>query len=189
MFNERDNSYYFFRANQQSAGTKIYSLAQYSLTVNECDWRILAGKDHRNKKMFDSRPLPRSFFRPSHESPFIRETTRMPFYFWNPKWFLLELLEEAKSHCSTKCWLPKLLPAYRLSNNHATMFIWETIWYPSQKSMYRSPCTSVHDSRENWDVSPPTTPSWRLINHRFEPKPFTSPALRSDMGSKGLLVL
>ena len=40
---ERNNSYYFSRANQQKAGTKIYSLTQCSLTVNECDWHILAG--------------------------------------------------------------------------------------------------------------------------------------------------
>ena len=28
-------------------GTKIYSLTQCSLTVNECDWHILAGNDKR----------------------------------------------------------------------------------------------------------------------------------------------
>ena len=39
---ERTNSHYFSRANQQKAGTKIYSLTQCSLTVNECDWHILA---------------------------------------------------------------------------------------------------------------------------------------------------
>ena len=44
---ERNNSYYFSRANQQKAGTKIYSLTQCSLTVNECDWHILAGNDKR----------------------------------------------------------------------------------------------------------------------------------------------
>ena len=44
---ERNNSYYFYRANQQKAGTKIYSLTQCSLTVNECDWHILAGNDRR----------------------------------------------------------------------------------------------------------------------------------------------
>ena len=43
----RDNPYYFFRANQQQAGTKIYSLTQYSLTVNKCDWYILAGNDEK----------------------------------------------------------------------------------------------------------------------------------------------
>ena len=37
MFNERDNPYYFFPANQQKAGTKIYSLTPCSLSVNECD--------------------------------------------------------------------------------------------------------------------------------------------------------
>ena len=36
---ERDNPYYFFRANQQKAGTKIYSLTQCGLTVNESDGR------------------------------------------------------------------------------------------------------------------------------------------------------
>ena len=44
---ERDNPYYFFPANQQKAGTKIYSLTQCSLTVNECDWYILGGNDER----------------------------------------------------------------------------------------------------------------------------------------------
>ena len=44
---KRNNSYYFSRANQQKAGTKIYSLTQCSLTVNECDWHILAGNDER----------------------------------------------------------------------------------------------------------------------------------------------
>ena len=44
---ERNNSYYFSRANQQKAGTKIYSLTQCNLTVNECDWHISAGNDER----------------------------------------------------------------------------------------------------------------------------------------------
>ena len=44
---ERNNSYYFSPANQQKAGTKIYSLTQCSLTVNGCDWHILAGNDVR----------------------------------------------------------------------------------------------------------------------------------------------
>ena len=44
---ERDNPYYFFPANQHQAGTKIYSLTQCSLTVNECDRPILAGNDQR----------------------------------------------------------------------------------------------------------------------------------------------
>ena len=43
----RNNSYYFSRANQQKGGIKIYSLTQCSLTVNECDWHILAGNDER----------------------------------------------------------------------------------------------------------------------------------------------
>ena len=47
LFIERNNSYYFSPANQQKAGTKIYSLTQCSLTVNECDWHILAGNDER----------------------------------------------------------------------------------------------------------------------------------------------
>ena len=46
---ERDNPYYFFRANQQKADTKIYLLTQCSLTVNECDWHILAGNQERIK--------------------------------------------------------------------------------------------------------------------------------------------
>ena len=46
---ERNNSYYFSPANQQKVGTKIYSLTQCSLTVNECDWQILAGNDERIK--------------------------------------------------------------------------------------------------------------------------------------------
>ena len=45
--NERNNSYYFSWANQQKVGTKIYSLTQCSLTVNECDWHILVGNDER----------------------------------------------------------------------------------------------------------------------------------------------
>ena len=44
---ERNNSYYFSRANQQKVGAKIYSLTQCSLTVNQCDWYILAGNDER----------------------------------------------------------------------------------------------------------------------------------------------
>ena len=44
---ERNNSYYFSPANQQKAGTKIYSLTQCGLTVNECDWHLLAGIDER----------------------------------------------------------------------------------------------------------------------------------------------
>ena len=47
FIHERNNSYYFSRANQQKAGTKIYSLTQCSLTVNECDWHILVGNDER----------------------------------------------------------------------------------------------------------------------------------------------
>ena len=39
---ERNNSYYFSRENQQKEGPKFYSLTQCSLTVNECDWHILA---------------------------------------------------------------------------------------------------------------------------------------------------
>ena len=44
---ERNNSYYFSRANQQKAGTQIYSLTQCGLTVNECDWHILEDNDER----------------------------------------------------------------------------------------------------------------------------------------------
>ena len=44
---KRNNSYYFSRANQQTVGTKIYSLTQCSLTVNECDWYILVAHDER----------------------------------------------------------------------------------------------------------------------------------------------
>ena len=44
---ERNNSYYFSRANQQKAGTKIYSLTQCSLTMNGDDWPILAGNGER----------------------------------------------------------------------------------------------------------------------------------------------
>ena len=47
VFKERNNSYYFSRANQQKAGTKIYSLTQFSLTANECDWHILTGNEER----------------------------------------------------------------------------------------------------------------------------------------------
>ena len=44
---ERNNSFYLSRANQQKAVTKIHSLTQCSLTVNECDWHILTGNDER----------------------------------------------------------------------------------------------------------------------------------------------
>ena len=44
---ERNNSYYFSRANQQKVGIKIYSLTECGLTVNEFDWHILAGNDKR----------------------------------------------------------------------------------------------------------------------------------------------
>ena len=44
---ERDNPYHFFRANQQQSGSKIFSLNQCSLSVNWCDWHILAGNDER----------------------------------------------------------------------------------------------------------------------------------------------
>ena len=37
---EKYNAYYFSIANQQKAGTKIYSLTQCNLRVNECDWHI-----------------------------------------------------------------------------------------------------------------------------------------------------
>ena len=47
IYSKRNNSYYFSRANQQKAGTQIYSLTQCSLTVNEGDWHILAGNDER----------------------------------------------------------------------------------------------------------------------------------------------
>ena len=53
---ERDNPHYFFPANQQKAGTKIYSLTQCSLTVNECDWYILRG----NHEKINSHCLTRS---------------------------------------------------------------------------------------------------------------------------------
>ena len=44
---ERDNPYHFFPANQQKAGTKIYSLTQCSFTVNECGCHILACNDEK----------------------------------------------------------------------------------------------------------------------------------------------
>ena len=44
---ERNNSYYVSQANQQKAGTQIYSLTQCSRTVNECDWDILVVNDER----------------------------------------------------------------------------------------------------------------------------------------------
>ena len=47
IYSERNNLYHFSRANQQKAGTKIYSLTQCSLTVNGCDWHILVGIDER----------------------------------------------------------------------------------------------------------------------------------------------
>ena len=45
--NRKRHLYYFFLANQVKAGTKIYSLTQCSLSVDECDWYILAGNDER----------------------------------------------------------------------------------------------------------------------------------------------
>ena len=45
----QSNLYYFFRANQQKADTKIYSSTLCIFTVNECDWHILAGNDNRIK--------------------------------------------------------------------------------------------------------------------------------------------
>ena len=36
-----------FQPISEKAGTKIYSLTQCSLSVNECDWYILAGNDER----------------------------------------------------------------------------------------------------------------------------------------------
>ena len=47
FFHQRNNPYYFFRANQQKVNCEIYSLTQCGLTVNECDWQILAGNDDR----------------------------------------------------------------------------------------------------------------------------------------------
>ena len=49
MLSERDNRYYFFRANQQKSDTKIYSLTQCSITVNKCDWHILKDNEERIK--------------------------------------------------------------------------------------------------------------------------------------------
>ena len=45
--NIRDNPYYFFRGNQEKVNSKIYSLIQSDLTVNGCDWQILAGNHER----------------------------------------------------------------------------------------------------------------------------------------------
>ena len=36
-----------FQPISKKVGTKIYPLTQCSLSVNECDWHILAGKDER----------------------------------------------------------------------------------------------------------------------------------------------
>ena len=47
LFTERNNSYYFSRANQQKRAPKSIHLTQCSLTVNECDWHILVGNDKR----------------------------------------------------------------------------------------------------------------------------------------------
>ena len=44
---EGNNTYYFFPANQQKANCKIYSLTKCGLTVNGCDWHILAGNHER----------------------------------------------------------------------------------------------------------------------------------------------
>ena len=55
---EKDNPYYLFRANQQQVGTKIYSLTQCSLSVNECDWHIFTVKDERINTHFLTLMLP-----------------------------------------------------------------------------------------------------------------------------------
>ena len=44
---EKDYRYYFFPANQQKVKSEIYSLTQFDLTVNGCDWYILAGNDEK----------------------------------------------------------------------------------------------------------------------------------------------
>ena len=38
---ERYSLYYFFWANQQKANSKIYSITQYDLTINGCDWQAM----------------------------------------------------------------------------------------------------------------------------------------------------
>ena len=60
-FTERDNPYYFLPANQQKAGTKICSLIQCRVTVNEREWYILAGND----KTINSHCLTRKKFQQS----------------------------------------------------------------------------------------------------------------------------
>ena len=42
---EKDYRYYFFPANQQKVKSEIYSLTQYDLIVNGCDWHSLVGND------------------------------------------------------------------------------------------------------------------------------------------------
>ena len=50
---QRDNPYHFFRANQQKANSKIYSLIQGDLTKNGCYWYILADNDERIVSLLD----------------------------------------------------------------------------------------------------------------------------------------
>ena len=46
----RKRQHILFLSNQSTnTDTKIYSLTQCSLTVNECNWHILADNDERSK--------------------------------------------------------------------------------------------------------------------------------------------
>ena len=47
-----NNPYYFYQANQQKANCKIYSLTQYGLNVNGCNWNILASNDDKTVAHF-----------------------------------------------------------------------------------------------------------------------------------------
>ena len=38
---ERENPYHFFPANQQKVNSEIYSIPQYDLTENGCDWQAM----------------------------------------------------------------------------------------------------------------------------------------------------
>ena len=44
---QRKKQFILFLSNSKNLGTKMYSLTQCSLTVNECDWHILADNDER----------------------------------------------------------------------------------------------------------------------------------------------
>ena len=93
---ERNNSYYFSRANQQKASTKIYSLTQCSLTVNECDWYILAGNDER----INSHCLPHGSVENYFKFFSIEVAQKSNFMSYEKNQFSVMFSNDTKGHCS-----------------------------------------------------------------------------------------